>query len=151
MFSEKKEPGVKIIPRSVAMNYLSELKVPPAMVTGSQAGPSQPPELRNAVLTISVISEKTARKHIVSTVTEYFLFPLQLGHRVELLLCVPSPGPLVVKYSQLPLITFVSTFSSNMDLSTHRITRISLSIRELQLILTRDSCGRRVKGDVNQD
>lgn len=133
------------------MNYLSGLKVPSAMVTGCQAGPSQPAELRNEVLTISVISEKTARKCIVSVVTVYFPFPVQLSHCVELLLCVPSPGPLVIKYSQLPLMTFVSNFSSNMDLSTHGTTRIRLSVRELQLVLTRDSCGRGVKGDVSQD
>lgn len=57
-FSEEKEHADGIIPRSVAMNKPSRLEVPLAVVTGSQAGPPQPAELRIAVLTISAFSNK---------------------------------------------------------------------------------------------
>lgn len=52
-FQRKKEHNDKTIPRTG--NNLSGLKVPLAMVRGSQAGLSQPAEVRIAVLTILTI------------------------------------------------------------------------------------------------
>lgn len=73
-FSEEKEHADKIIPRTLAINKLSGLNVPLTMVTGSQAGPLEPAELRIAVLAISASSNK--KKHIVSMVTVYLSFAM---------------------------------------------------------------------------
>lgn len=57
-FFGEKEYTDKIIPRFVAMNKPSGLKVLLTMVTGSQAGPPQTAELRIAALTILAFSNK---------------------------------------------------------------------------------------------
>lgn len=91
-FLGEKEYTDKIIPRIVAMNKPSGLKVLLTMVTGSQAGPPQPAELRIAVLTILAFSnKKTCCEHghcvplsqcnLITGWTSPFVFPANaLGH-----------------------------------------------------------------------